>query len=74
LDNVKYHRAKKVQRWLERHKDRIEFLFLPLCSPDLNPIRGLGGTCIKKLPINVIFKIYMKEKHCFENILSFPLT
>jgi putative transposase len=38
LDNVRFHHAKRLQPILERYKHRIELVFLPPYSPDLNPV------------------------------------
>jgi hypothetical protein len=38
LDNAKWHHAKRIQQFVEKHKDRLELLFLPPYSPQLNPI------------------------------------
>ncbi len=37
LDNVRYHHAKLLEEFLEQNK-RLEILYLPPYSPDLNPI------------------------------------
>lgn len=37
LDNLKVHKAYKVQDWQRKNKDKIEFFFLPPYSPELNP-------------------------------------
>ena len=37
VDRHPVHRARKVQRWLEVHRERIRMFFLPGYSPDLNP-------------------------------------
>lgn len=37
LDNLRVHHSKVVQRWLERHDERIEAFYLPSYSPELNP-------------------------------------
>jgi transposase len=37
VDNLKVHHAKKVQTWIDGHKDRIELFFLPPYAPELNP-------------------------------------
>ena len=37
LDNLKVHKAYKVQDWQKKNKDKIEFFFLPPYSPELNP-------------------------------------
>lgn len=37
LDNLKVHHAKKVQRWVEKHSDRIALFYLPPYAPEHNP-------------------------------------
>lgn len=37
LDNLKVHHSKLVTEWVEARKDKIELVFLPAYSPDLNP-------------------------------------
>lgn len=37
LDNLRIHHAKRVNEWLEKHKDEIEVFFLPPYSPEYNP-------------------------------------
>ena len=37
LDNLRVHHSKKVQEWLEKHKDRIEVFYLPPYAPEYNP-------------------------------------
>jgi hypothetical protein len=37
LDNVRYHHAKKLKIFLELHP-KLELIYLPPYSPDLNPI------------------------------------
>ena len=38
VDNARYHHAKLHAKWREGCSDRFAQLFLPPCSPDLNPI------------------------------------
>lgn len=38
LDNARYHHATMIQPWLNKNKDKIQLLFLPPYSPDLNNI------------------------------------
>jgi putative transposase len=38
LDNVRFHHAKRLKPLLERYLERIELIFLPPYSPDLNPV------------------------------------
>ena len=40
LDNGQIHHAAQVQAYLQKHK-RMQFVFLPKYSPDLNLIEGL---------------------------------
>jgi transposase len=37
LDNLRSHHAKKVSVWVEKHKSRIELVFLPPYAPEYNP-------------------------------------
>lgn len=37
LDNLRVHHGKKVQKWLNEHKDKIEVFYLPPYAPELNP-------------------------------------
>lgn len=37
LDNLRVHHSKKVQEWLEKHKDEIEVFYLPPYAPEYNP-------------------------------------
>lgn len=38
LDNSRYHHANLLKPWLLEHSQRIQLLFLPPYSPELNPI------------------------------------
>jgi transposase len=38
LDNARWHHARAIKPWLERYRNKIELLFLPAYSPELNPI------------------------------------
>ena len=37
LDNLRVHHSKKVQTWLEKHRDEIEIFYLPPYAPEYNP-------------------------------------
>lgn len=37
LDNLRVHRSRAVQAWLETRRDRIEVFYLPAYAPELNP-------------------------------------
>ncbi len=44
LDNLKVHHGKKVQSWVNKHKDEIELFFLPPYAPEYNPDEYLNNT------------------------------
>jgi transposase len=48
LDNVKYHHAKALKSFLAKHKTKLELLFIPPYSPDLNPMERVWWYMRKK--------------------------
>ena len=54
LDNARIHHAKLIQPYLNEVKDRLELMFLPPYSPEMNLIEGLWGL-IKSSVINNVF-------------------
>ena len=61
LDNAKIHHAKLLQDFLEKNRDRLELVFLPPYSPNLNKIEELWGWLKDSVINNVFF-------HCREEI------
>ncbi len=59
LDNARIHHVKLIQPFLEENKDRLELVFLPPYSPNLNPIEGLW----KWLKNAVIYNVFYKNVH-----------
>jgi transposase len=43
LDNLKVHHGKKVQSWVNKHKDAVELFFLPPYAPEYNPDEYLNN-------------------------------
>ena len=43
LDNLKVHHAHLVREWVQKHHERIELVFLPAYSPELNPDEYLNN-------------------------------
>ena len=41
VDNVQYHHAKRLKPVLEKYKHKMELVYLPAYSPDLNPIERI---------------------------------
>jgi transposase len=52
VDNVRYHHAKRLKSILERYKHRLELVYLPAYSPDLNPIERIWSYMRKKISHN----------------------
>jgi len=52
LDNVNFHRAKRLKPIFERYKHRIELIFLPPYSPDLNPVERMWWLMRKEITHN----------------------
>ena len=49
LDNMKVYHARLVKEWLGRHRDEIEWFFLPPYSPQHNPDEYLNGKLKREL-------------------------
>jgi putative transposase len=65
LDNVRFHHAKRLKPILERYKHRIELIFLPPYSPDLNPIEPVWWLMRKEITLNRwVQRIYDFEQWC----------
>jgi transposase len=43
LDRLRVHQAARVRAWLAEHRAKIEVLYLPAYSPELNPDEGLNA-------------------------------
>lgn len=54
IDNLPVHKSKEVKDWEERNKEKIELIYLPAYSPELNPT---------ELVNSYLKKIVFKEKH-----------
>lgn len=70
LDNARIHHAKLVQPFLEQMKDRIELMFLPPYSPELNLIEGLWGWLKKYVVNNVFFKTLSEVRSTIQKFIS----
>jgi transposase len=52
VDNVRYHHAKRLKSILERYKHKIELVYFPPYSPDLNPIERIWWYMRKRITHN----------------------
>nr|WP_156889944.1 IS630 family transposase [Planococcus lenghuensis] len=68
LDNARIHHAKLIQPFLAEQQERLELLFLPPYSPDLNPIEGLW----KWLKMSVVYNVfYSSIQAIHQNVQAF---
>lgn len=70
LDNVPYHHAKRLKPILERYKHRIELLYLPAYSPDLNPIERIWWYMRKKITHNRYVQNLQDRINSFDSFMQ----
>lgn len=70
LDNVRFHHAKSLKPFLEKHKERLELMFLPAYSPDLNPIERVWWYMRKKISHNRHVKTIKERIKAFWKMFS----
>jgi transposase len=78
LDNARIHHAKLLQPFLKENEERLQLVFLPPYSPNLNLIEGLWKWLKEKVIYNVFYKVVSeirKNINVFlENISADPET
>lgn len=52
LDNVRFHHARLLKPFLEKHKSKLSLTFLPPYSPNLNPVERVWWYMRKKISNN----------------------
>jgi transposase len=70
LDNVRYHHAKRLKPILEKYNDRIQLLYLPAYSPDLNPMERIWWYMRKKITHNRYVEKMAERISKFENLMN----
>jgi transposase len=60
LDNARVHHSKALQHFLNDKKDKLELLFLPPYSPDLNPMEWFWKFLRKQVTHNTFFDQFKK--------------
>lgn len=58
IDNASAHKSKKVSKFLLPHKNKLELVFLPPYSPDLNPIEILWRELKKDVVYNTFYPLF----------------
>ena len=74
LDNAKIHHAKLLQGFLEENSERLELVFLPPYSPNLNKIEELWGWLKNSVINNVFFSCRDEIKAAVEKFISWVNT
>lgn len=69
LDNVAYHHANMIKTWIER-QPKLEFLFLPPYSPELNAVERAWWYMRKKITHNRYTKSLKERKAAFWKMFS----
>jgi transposase len=64
LDNARFHHAKVNKEFLLSVKERIELVYLPPYSPDLNPIESFWKKTRRNVTHNRYFQSLDEERHC----------
>jgi putative transposase len=70
LDNVMYHHAKRPEPILERYRHRIELIFLPPYSPDLNPMERIWWYMRKKITHNRYVETMVARIEAFRRLME----
>ena len=69
LDNARYHHAKLLKPYLEKHRGKLELLFLPPYSPQLAPVERVWKLTRKlathNLHFNSIGELTDSVESCF---------
>lgn len=71
LDNARIHHAKLLQPFLEENKDRLELIFLPAYSPELNLIEGLWKWLKNAVIYNVFYKNVYEIRKAVQDFIKF---
>jgi putative transposase len=71
LDNVRFHHAKRLKPIMERYRHKIELIFLPPYSPDLNPVERVWWFMRKSVTHNRWVKSMEKRIDDFNDWVIF---
>ena len=71
LDNARIHHAKLLQPYLDSMKDRLELVFLPPYSPNLNIIEGLWKWLKSEVINNVFFPNVCKIQQAVRRFMKY---
>lgn len=70
LDNARIHHAKLIQPFLQEHAGRLQLMFLPPYSPQLNLIEGLWGWLKRSVIYNVFYHTVEDIRKAVQDFIS----
>lgn len=70
IDNARYYKNKELQKWLGKYGKRINLIFLPPYSPNLNVIERLWRFMRKKIINSTYYDSYSKFKNAIQYFLD----
>jgi len=70
LDNVRFHHAKVIKEKLLPSMERLEFVFLPVYSPDLNPQEWVWKELRHKVTHNAYYENFYEELKATHDFLK----
>ncbi len=73
VDNVPFHHSRKLKEWLKQHP-KLELIYLPPYSPELNPIERVWWWMRKKITHNRYVKSLKERKKIFWQMFSHYLV
>lgn len=71
LDNARIHHAKLIQPFLDKNKNRLELIFLPPYSPELNPIEALWKWLKNAVIYNVFYKSVYEIRRAVQAFIKY---
>jgi len=75
LDNARAHHSKELEPFLEVHKDKLQLLFLPPYSPELNPMEWFWKFLRKQVSHNTFFDTFKNfQRALIKFIRKFTLS
>lgn len=70
LDNARFHHAKINKVYLRQIKSKLELLFLPAYSPELNPIESLWKKTRRSVTHNRYFESKEEQRDCLRKFFN----
>jgi transposase len=74
LDNARAHHSKEVELFLEANEEKLELMFLPPYSPDMNPMEWFWKLLRKKVTHNIFLGTFKEfQRVMIKFLIKFKL-